>query len=63
MMIYSLSGQFLYSTTDFSKPWNGRRNNDGELMPVGTYLWKVNLYDDNNEIHPHNGQIKIVNFK
>ena len=63
MMIYSLSGQLLYSTTDFSKPWNGRRNNDGELMPVGTYLWKVNLYDDNNEIHPHNGQIKIVNFK
>lgn len=63
MMIYSLSGQLLYSTTDYSKPWNGRRNNDGESMPVGTYLWKVNLYDDNNEIHPHNGQIKIVNFK
>jgi gliding motility-associated-like protein len=63
MMIYSLSGQLLYSTTDFNKPWNGRRNNDGEMMTNGTYLWKVNLFDDNNDAHPFNGQIKIVNLK
>jgi gliding motility-associated-like protein len=63
MTIFSLSGQVIYSTTDYNKPWNGRRNNDGELLTNGTYLWKVNLFDEYNEAHPFNGQIKIVNLK
>ncbi len=60
MQIKSLSGNLIYSTTDYSKPWNGRMNNDNEMMPVGTYIWIVNLYDDEGIVHPYNGQIKII---
>lgn len=60
MLIKDLSGNIIYSTTDYSKAWNGRRNNSGEMMPFGTYIWSVNLYDDEGIAHPYNGQIKII---
>lgn len=63
MTIYTVSGIELYSTNDYYQPWNGRRNNNGEKMSPGVYLWKVSVYDDENQIHPFSGQIKIVKLR
>ncbi len=63
MTIYTVSGIELYTTNDYYQPWNGRRNNTGEKMSPGVYLWKVYVYDDENQIHPFSGQIKIVKLR
>ena len=63
MTIYTPSGIELYTTNDYYQPWNGRRNNNGEMMPTGVYLWKVLVYDDEQQAHPYKGQIKIVNLE
>ncbi len=63
MNIFTPSGNPLYSTTDYYQPWNGRRNNTGEKMPPGVYLWKVTIYDDENQPHLFSGQIRIIQLR
>tara|TARA_R110002049_G_scaffold16388_15_gene65388 strand:- start:505 stop:1728 length:1224 start_codon:yes stop_codon:yes gene_type:complete len=63
MTIYTASGVELYTTNDYYQPWNGRRNNSGEKMTPGVYLWKISVYDDEQQPHPFSGQIKIVNLR
>lgn len=63
MTIYTPSGVELYTTNDYYQPWNGRRNNDGEKMAPGVYLWKVFVYDDEQQPHPFSGQIRIVQLR
>lgn len=36
-------GDLIYHANSINQPWNGRRNNTGELMPAGVYLWKVQI--------------------
>jgi gliding motility-associated-like protein len=63
MSIFTPSGSPLYTTTDYYQPWNGRRNNTGEKMPPGLYLWKVTAYDEDNQPHSFSGQIRIVQLR
>ncbi len=63
MNIFTPSGNPLYSTTDYYQPWNGRKNNTGEKMPPGVYLWKVTVYDNENKPHLFSGQIRIIQLR
>ena len=43
LMVYTLDGQLVYETSDATKPWTGRFNNRGEVMPVGEFVWVVDV--------------------
>jgi gliding motility-associated-like protein len=45
MTIYSRWGDKLYETDNPDEGWNGRRNNDGQEMPVGVYLCVLQYTD------------------
>jgi gliding motility-associated-like protein len=57
--IFNRYGQFVFkSTKDYSlKPWDGTYNNNGQLLPVGTYFYIINLENDKA---PLSGSISIV---
>lgn len=60
MIITDLSNKILYKTTDKNEPWKGSQNNNGAILPSGTYLWKVITYDVEGKSHLHIGRIKII---
>ncbi len=39
--------------------WNGRYNNTGEYVEIGTYIWKVNLVDVNGVPHEYKGVVVV----
>ncbi|TNE78211.1 MAG: T9SS type B sorting domain-containing protein [Bacteroidetes bacterium] len=41
--IYDRWGALVYESNQLDAGWNGRWNNTGELLPIGTYVYKVNL--------------------
>lgn len=53
--VYASNGQRVWHSTALSdgqpsEAWNGRLNNDGELLPQGLYWWKVNARFENGQI-------------
>src|SRR5690606_40762833 len=60
MMITDKNGKLVYKTTDSAKPWNGRLNNNGELLPNDIYLWKVVTYDAQGNPYHHAGTIQLM---
>lgn len=60
MMITDKNGKLVYKTTDSTKPWNGRLNNNGELLPNDIYLWKVVTYDVEGNPYHHAGTIQLM---
>ena len=38
LTIWNRYGEKLFETDDWTQPWNGRKNNDGELAPQGVYV-------------------------
>ena len=60
MVILDKSGKTLFKTSEKSDPWNGKINNNGQILPDGIYLWKVITYDSENNAHRHHGKITLV---
>jgi PKD repeat protein len=60
MLILDKSGKTIFTSTDSDKPWNGRVNNVGEVLPEGIFLWQVITYDVENNSHHHHGKITLV---
>lgn len=61
MTILDKSGKKIYSTTDKNEPWNGKLNNIGQTLKNDVYLWKVNTYDAEGNLHHHHGKVNLVN--
>lgn len=53
-------GNEVYTTTDNKKPWNGKLNNAGEVLPEGVYVWKATTFDVNGVAHYHSGTVKLI---
>ena len=43
LAIYAPSGTLMYESTDATKPWLGKLNNRGDVLPAGEYVWVVDV--------------------
>ncbi|MDX1651071.1 MAG: HYR domain-containing protein [Brumimicrobium sp.] len=51
-------GGLVFESTGYEEPWNGKLNNTGEPLPMGTYFYRIVLNDsEGNEI---TGPISII---
>lgn len=60
MVISDKSGNEIYRTSESTKPWNGKLNNIGAMLPEDTYVWKVITYDAKGLVHNHSGTIRLM---
>ncbi|HET6243134.1 MAG: PKD domain-containing protein [Bacteroidetes bacterium] len=61
MLIYDRSGSLVYKTKDASKPWDGRSFKSGDEFHTGTtFLWVVNINQNDGEIKSYFGNITII---
>jgi len=44
--IFNRFGQLVYNGNSSTDNWNGKLNNEGEILPVGTYFYILNLNED-----------------
>lgn len=49
MSIWNRYGELVYETDDYTRGWNGRKNNSGQESPEGVYLVFVEYYTPRNE--------------
>ena len=47
--IWNRWGELLYETNNPSEAWNGRKNNQGEILPNGVYIYVVQYVDPRGE--------------
>jgi gliding motility-associated-like protein len=63
-MVFDRWGGLIFETKDINETWNGKKNNDGELLPEGTYVWRVLAVDGNNgEKHEYIGHVTLLRKK
>jgi len=60
MTILNNSGKTVYKTSDRNAPWNGKINNNGQLLNEGVYFWQVNVYDAEGIQHVHSGNVTLL---
>ena len=53
--VYDRSGQIVYHSIGYSKPWDGKIN--GKTLPIATYYY---LIKSNNAHEPISGSITII---
>jgi gliding motility-associated-like protein len=58
VVIFNRWGSVVYESTGYDEPWNGT-SLKGEVLPMGTYFYRIELNDTNQEILT--GDISIVN--
>ena len=60
-MIFNRWGELMFTTTDINEKWNGKKNNSGDLLPEGTYVWRVLATDGNSgEEHEYIGHVIML---
>ncbi len=57
LMVYSADGALMYETTDATKPWTGRSNNRGEVLPEGEYVWVVDVRERLHLAETYTGKV------
>jgi len=62
LSIYDLNGGVIFHSKSTSEPWNGRRNNSGEIMSKGNYVWKVIIENNESIKKSFTGRVKIMDF-
>lgn len=62
MAIYDVKGNVLFFTRSSEEGWNGRMNNRGEMMPRGTYVWKVKIENEEGVQKSFAGRFKLLDF-
>jgi len=43
MIIWNRWGEMVFQTNDPNIAWNGRKNNTGQMLPLGVYVYQVRL--------------------
>lgn len=59
LMVYTADGELVYETSDASKPWTGRMNNRGEVMPKGDYVWVVDVRESLHLSETYTGKVQL----
>lgn len=58
MEIYNRWGEKIFESTNLYEGWNGKIND--ELVPLGSYAYKVFFYDQKNNYHSKTGTIFVI---
>jgi gliding motility-associated-like protein len=59
MQIYDRSGMLIFTTRNPYDYWDGR-NKHGQMCPEGVYVYKINLYNLNEEDKEYIGTVTLV---
>ena len=59
LMVYTVDGQLVYETSDATKPWTGRLNNRGEVMPAGEFVWVVDVRERLHLDETYTGKVTL----
>lgn len=60
LIIFDRWGNEVFYSTDPTKGWNGRRNNTGDVLMMGTYAYKVYIIDNFGKEHNLMGHINLL---
>lgn len=60
MRVWSRWGELLFESTDPENGWDGRRNRDGKVMPVGVYVYQITLKGPRGEPLRFEGTISLL---
>lgn len=58
MQVFSRWGQLIFQSNNMNNGWNGTLN--GEEMPEGSYVWMINITDNNNIKESYNGTVILI---
>ena len=60
MIIFDRFGEIIYSTNNINQPWNGKFNNVGDIVQVGTYVYRIVVKEVGGPKHNYIGKISVV---
>ena len=60
-VVLDKSGNLVFESKDKYVGWNGRLNNNGNVLPSGPYTWKLSFVDDRGRTHKQDGKINLIN--
>ncbi len=60
MTIWNRWGELIFETTNPSEGWNGKKNNSGELAPVGVYVYYVRFTGPRGEDFEYKGYATLI---
>jgi gliding motility-associated-like protein len=60
MRIFDRWGNMIYYADNISKPWNGKKNNVGEVEPQDVYVYQITIKDNKNKRHKYVGTVTLV---
>lgn len=58
-VVYNRLGDVIYKTTDPNKSWNGKVNNSGDFVQMGTYTYQLLVSDMNGENYEYTGTVML----
>lgn len=60
LAVYDPNGGLVYETSDATKPWTGRTNNRGDVLPAGEYVWVVDVSESLHLAETYTGKVQLV---
>ena len=60
LSIYDKAGRMVFQTTDANTPWDGLYTKDLKPAPEGTYIWVVNMTNENGVMETYKSHIIIT---
>jgi gliding motility-associated-like protein len=60
LSIYNRWGEKLFESNDYNIGWNGAKNNSGEVVELGVYVYKVHLRDWKGLGHDYIGHVTLL---
>jgi gliding motility-associated-like protein len=60
MRIFDRWGNIIYYTDDINKPWNGKRNNAGEVEEQDVYVYQITIKDNKDKRHKYVGTVTLI---
>jgi gliding motility-associated-like protein len=58
--IYDRWGERVFISNDIKNGWNGRKHNSGDLLPVGVYIWHIQVRDRLSTKRTYTGTVTLV---
>ncbi len=61
MLIWNRWGEVVFKTNDPENGWDGRKNNQGDYLPNGVYLYTYSFTGARNVINKGKGKVTLIN--
>jgi gliding motility-associated-like protein len=60
MRIFDRWGNMIYYADNINKPWNGKKNNVGEIEQQDVYVYQITIKDNKDKRHKYVGTVTLV---